>query len=103
LDTWTDIEGMFISDLVNGTNKFTTASNATECLGYLLEVESLVNKNYGVRIMGWLVPPVPGSYRFWISSDDNREFWLRNNDDPANMVIRCYQPYSSPSKDNFLS
>jgi xyloglucan-specific exo-beta-1,4-glucanase len=99
LETWTDVDGDAIIDLMRGTNNFLIAPNATERLGHLLEVESWVGDNYGLRIKGWLVPPVSGSYRFWISSDDNGEFWLSSNDDPANMVIRCYQPYFSQSRD----
>jgi hypothetical protein len=66
-----------------------------------LEVESCVGDDYGLRIKGWLMPPVSGSYRFWISCDDHGEFWLSNDDDPANKVIICYQPPSSPSRDWF--
>ena len=102
LETWTDIEGSYVTDLMSGTNNFAIAPNATERLGHLLEVESFVGDNYGLRIKGWLVPPVTGSYRFWISSDDNGEFRLSNDDDPANMAIICYQPYSSQSRDWFF-
>ena len=102
LETWTDIEGSYVSDLLSGTNNFAITPNATERLGHLLEVESFVGDNYGLRIKGWLVPPVTGSYRFWISSDDNGELWLSNDDDPANMAIICYQPYSSQSRDWFF-
>ena len=97
LETWTDIEGSFVPDLMSGTNNFAITPNATQRLGHLLEVESCVGDDYGLRIKGWLMPPVSGSYRFWISSDDHGEFWLSNDDDPANKVIICYQPYAPPS------
>jgi hypothetical protein len=38
---------------------------------------------------GWLLPPVSGSYQFWIASDDNGEFWLSTDDDSVNKVKIC--------------
>ena len=67
-----------------------------------METETFVANNYGVRMKGWLVPPVSGNYRFWIASDDNGEFFLSTNDDPANIVIICFQPFSSPPRDWFF-
>lgn len=34
---------------------------------------------YGDNMYGWLMPPVTGDYTFWISSDDNGEFFLNTN------------------------
>jgi len=50
LETWTDIEGSYVTDLMSGTNNFAIAPNVTERLGHLLEVESFVGENYGLRI-----------------------------------------------------
>jgi hypothetical protein len=99
LETWTDIEGMLLTDLMSGTNNIAIAPNVTEHLGHLLEVESCVGNYYGLCIKGWLIPPASGSYCFWISSNDHGKFWLSNDDDPANKVIIFYQPYNSPSRD----
>ena len=101
LETWTDIDGCAIPDLRSATNNFAVAPDTKQRLGNLLESETFVANNYGVRMRGWLVPPVSGNYRFWISSDDQGEFWLSSNDDPVNMVIRCFQPNSSKSRDWF--
>jgi hypothetical protein len=51
---------------------------------------------------GWLVPPVSGNYRFWITSIDNGDFSLSTNDDPANIVIICFQPFPSAQRDWFF-
>jgi hypothetical protein len=32
--------------------------------------------NFGVRITGWVEPPVTGNYTFFIRSDDGSEFWI---------------------------
>ena len=98
LETWADIVGFTVPDLISATNNFSVAPDMTERLGNLLEAESFVANDYGARMKGWLVPPVSGNYRFWISSDDNGEFWLSIDDDPANRIIRCFQPQSSGSR-----
>ncbi|KAL3806287.1 hypothetical protein ACHAXA_005787 [Cyclostephanos tholiformis] len=101
LETWADIVGFTVPDLISATNNFSVAPDMTERLGNLLEAESFVANDYGARMKGWLVPPVSGNYRFWISSDDNGEFWLSIDDDPANRIIRCFQPQSSGSRSWF--
>jgi hypothetical protein len=103
LETWTDVDGASVPDLISATNNFAIAPDTTERLGNLLETESFVANNYGARMKGWLVPPVSGNYRFWISSDDNGEFRLSTNDDPANMIIRCFQPHASRPRDWFFN
>lgn len=42
--------------------------------------------NYGTFIRGFIEAPADGSYRFFIYSDDNSEFWLSSNTSPANRV-----------------
>jgi len=96
-----DIDGFLVLDLMSGTSNFATPPNTTERLGNLLEAQIFVGDRYGIRMKGWLAPPVSGSYRFWISSDDSGEFWLSTDDDPANMVLVCYQPYAAKRNDWF--
>ncbi len=43
--------------------------------------------DYAARIRGYLVPPVSGSYRFWIASDDQAELWLSASADPRDTVL----------------
>lgn len=37
---------------------------------------------YGARLRGYVIPPVSGSYTFWIAGDDNCELHLGTNDSP---------------------
>lgn len=48
--------------------------------------------NYGVRVRGYLIPPVSGDYRFFISADDRGAFSLSTDDDPDNKVVIVYTP-----------
>lgn len=95
LDTWTDISGNAIADLMARTNNLADAPNKSERLGSLLESPSNVGENYGIRMKGWLLPPVTCNYEFWIASDDNGEFWLSADDNPANKIRRCSCDWAS--------
>ena len=77
------------------TNNLADAPNKSERLGSLLESPSNVGENYGIRMKGWLLPPVTGNYEFWIASDDNGEFWLSADDNPANKIRRCSCDWAS--------
>lgn len=48
--------------------------------------------NYGRRISAFIIPPTNGVYRFYLASDDDAEFWLSTDDNPANktMVANLY-------------
>ena len=92
LDTWTGIGGTTIADLMSGTNNLADTPDKSERLVGSLEAPTNAGDNYGSRMSGWLVPPVTGLYEFWIASDDQGEFWLSSNDNPANKTRRCYMP-----------
>jgi hypothetical protein len=89
LDTWTGIGGTTIADLMSGTNNLADTPDKSERLVGLLEAPTNAGDNYGTRMSGWLVPQATGLYEFWIATDDQGEFWLSNNGNPANKVRRC--------------
>jgi hypothetical protein len=99
LDTWTNMSGTSIADFTSITNNFTTPSNNSSRLTDLLESLSNIGNNYGIRIRGWLYPPVTGDYMFWIASDDSGELWLSTNSDPMNKNLACHQKESAPSRE----
>jgi hypothetical protein len=89
LDTWKDISGDSIADLRGGTDDLTRVPNQSTRLTSLLESPTSIDDNYGSRMKGWLVPPVTGTYSFWIAADDNGEFWLSTDSESANKVLAC--------------
>jgi hypothetical protein len=61
--------------------------------GELLELNTFDEfEGYGARLRGWLVPPVSGNYTFYIAADDNGEFWLSTDANPANIVNIANEP-----------
>lgn len=67
----------------------------------VLDFESPVNSltDAGTVLYGYLVPPVTGSYVFYISSDDQGELWLSPNASPAEAVRIAFEPEWNPSRD----
>ena len=96
LDTWMDISGLTIEDLTSATNNLADTPDKSEFLVSVLEAPADAGDNYGIRMSGWLVPPVTGDYEFWIASDDHGEFWLSTDDDSANKVRICRCEWALP-------
>lgn len=74
---------------MSGTDDLESSPNRTQRLSSLLEIVADQGENYGIRMTGWLIPPVSGDYTFWIASDDTSELWLSTDDDPTNKGIVC--------------
>jgi hypothetical protein len=46
--------------------------------------------NYGQKLSGLIIPPVTGSYTFWICSDDDSELWLSTDESPTHKSRIAY-------------
>ncbi len=102
LDIWTGKGGTNISDLIAETNNFNNAPNISSRLTSLLEVPTNAGDNYGIRMKGWLVPPITASFNFSIAANGNAEFWLSTDSGPENKVRVCFTP-GSVSRYNFTA
>lgn len=55
-----------------------------------------VANNYGVKAYGFFVPPVTGSYVFFLQSDDQGDLFLSTDASPANKKLLARQPGWGP-------
>jgi hypothetical protein len=91
-DYWTGISGTTITTLTTNANypNNPTGSDTLSSLQAVNWSNSSQTSNwaddYGQRIRGYIVAPATGSYTFWISGDDDCEFWLSTDANPANRV-----------------
>ena len=72
---WTGINGGNISDLTGNAN-YPANPTGREYLTGFMEGPRDWEDNYGSRFRGTFAPPLTGTYRFWIASDDGGELWL---------------------------
>jgi ELWxxDGT repeat protein len=76
-EIWTGISGTSVSSIpVNSPPNAKVTLNRFATPNYY-------GNDYGSRIRGYLCVPASGAYKFYISSDDNSELWLSDNDDPS--------------------
>ena len=83
-EVYYNISGSAVSDLRNAP-AFPASPNE-EFIESVFEAPSNFADNYGQRMRALLVPPVAGTYVFWIASDDNSALYLSTDADPAHKV-----------------
>jgi hypothetical protein len=83
--TWTNIPGEAISVLTTNVNYPNTA-NVTEIFAGSRSIWDATD-NYGTRMRGFITPTVTGNYTFNITGDDQVEFYIAQNDNPANKFL----------------
>jgi len=85
---WHNLSGSSVSSLTASAS-YPDSPDLTETVS---SFEGPTNwaENYGTRIHGFMIPPVTGSYTFWIAGDDNCQLWLSTDKNPANAVKIAY-------------
>lgn len=86
MEKWTNLASGGIN-----TIPLLTAPAVTQTLN-LFEIPPSGQKNYGVRVIGYVCPPFTGIYRFFISGDDFGQLWLSPDDKAANKTQVAYVP-----------
>jgi hypothetical protein len=57
-----------------------------------LELPESKGFNYGAMVQGLITPPASGLYQFFVSGDDQTEFWLGTSDQPETAEIIAMVP-----------
>ena len=91
-EEWAKVPGTAVSDIPLAQPPTTTGVLSS------LEGPTDVADNYGDRIRGFLIAPQTGDYRFWVAGDDNCEFWLSPDEDPAHKQRLAYVPGWTPTR-----
>ena len=85
-EVWEGIGGTSVIDLTGSPN-YPNNPTSTNYVTDVFEAPTDVLENYGQRMHGYVVPPVTGSYTFWMSSDDGGELWLSTDSNPAHATL----------------
>lgn len=89
-EVWFGVAGSNVSDIpLNTTPQYVHYITS-------LETPQYFDNRYGARIRGYLCVPTTGSYRFFISSDDQSELWLSTDDDASNKQRIAAVPGHTP-------
>ena len=81
-EAWLNIGGTIVSDLTNNP-AFPNNPSLKDILTNGFETPTDIYDNYGQRVRALLVPPVTGSYFFFIATDDGGQLFLSTNASPA--------------------
>lgn len=80
------INGSSLLSLTNETANFLVPPSATEVISGLFEGPPNYSDHYGDRYRALLVPPVTGTYVFWVQGDDAALLYLSSDESPLNKV-----------------
>src|SRR5262245_4091461 len=58
-----------------------------------------VGSNYGTRISGVIIPKETADYVFYLAADDNANFFLSTDANPANKKLLAWEPQWNPVRD----
>jgi PA14 domain len=91
-EVWTNISGRDISEI--------PLAKAPDSTSLLRQFEAPTNAGdkYGQRIRGYLTAPSTGEYTFWVSGDDQAEFWLAPSADANDRIKVAWQEDWTPSQ-----
>jgi mannan endo-1,4-beta-mannosidase len=78
-DWWTNLKDVNLTDLDN----LAEPPTGREILGKAFETPVSVATNFEARYQGFLIPPITGSYKFWIANESVSELWLSADATPS--------------------
>jgi hypothetical protein len=88
-EVYYNIPGGAVADLTNAPN---FPNNPDEVfVESAFEAPSNFADNYGQRMRALLLPPVTGSYVFWVAADDNSALYLSTDENPAHKRQIAYE------------
>ncbi|MGL4401371.1 MAG: cadherin domain-containing protein [Luteolibacter sp.] len=92
---YADIPGSAVANLTSDASFPTSPTSEEELADFST---TSLGDTYGSTVRAWLIAPVTGTYRFWISGDDRAELFLDPDGIPANTAPICR--VNSPTRQN---
>ena len=78
-----------VASLTNSANFFLTPDNT----GIISSPDyTSADTGFGIQIIGFITPPVSGSYTFFLAADDQAAAFLSTNAIPTGMRLLCQEP-----------
>ena len=94
---WDNVGGGSVSDL---TTQASYPDNPDE-VTTLNELRGPTNRAdaYGSLVRGFIIPPADGEYRFYVTGDNETQFWLSGNENPDNAEMIALMPGAAAPND----
>ena len=99
-DVWTGLSTSIYLNTLTDSEDYPDHSAFQNYLNSF-DIPTNYDDGYGSRTTGLLVPQTTGSYKFWISGDDEVELWLSTDQNPANAKRIAYVHNASTTWHNF--
>ncbi|MEM1085137.1 MAG: PA14 domain-containing protein [Verrucomicrobiota bacterium] len=96
-EIWTQAPGSYLTDLYNDPRY--AHSPTQQGLVFGSEGTRLIETNSGVRLRGYVEAPATGTYRFYLSGDNDLRFWLSTDENKFNRELLIAPAYASAYRD----
>lgn len=92
VDAWffDGIAGYNVNNLTSSQSFPENPTDTTELTSLLFSGER--GSDYGTLVRGFIEPPASGTFRFWVSGDDETQFWLSSSDGTADKTLIASVP-----------
>lgn len=89
-ELYTSVTGSTLFSLTNIVGLLDNPDPGAVVITNLFENPSNFGDNYGARWRGLLIPPVTGSYVFWVQGQNAAQLYLSSDESPLNKVTIGY-------------
>ena len=91
MEFYGDVATKFLSNFVTHA-KFSGRPDRVQAIGHF-ELPWNQDEEFGIRVSGYLLPPVTGDYVFYVASDDQGQLFLSPSEDPAEKRLIGQEDY----------
>lgn len=93
---WNNISGSAVTNLTSNPN-YPNSPSTSGTLA-IFETPGNMGNNIGIKVFGYICPPLTGDYVFWIASDESAELWLSTTSSSTNKTKIAFNTSSTKSR-----